>query len=77
MLAKLTSKNQLTIPVELLRALPRSEYFDASVEKGRLVLKPVSVVPAIDLETVRNAIAAAGIGEDEVAQAVKWARKTH
>lgn len=75
MLAKLTSKNQLTLPVDLLRQLPRVEYFEASVADGAIVLRPVQVVPALDLERVREAIAAAGVQEDEVADAVAWARR--
>ena len=74
MLAKLTSKNQLTLPVDLLRQLPRVEYFEASVSDGAIILRPVQVIPAVDLEHIRDAIALAGVQEDEVAAAVRWAR---
>ncbi len=73
MLAKLTSKNQLTLPVDLLRQLPRAEYFEATVDNGAIVLRPVRVVPALDLERVRDAVAAAGATEADVAAAVSWA----
>lgn len=75
MLAKLTSKNQLTLPIDLLRQLPRVEYFEASVDGGTIVLRPVQVVPALDLERVRDAVAAAGSHQDDVADAVAWARR--
>lgn len=74
MLAKLTSKNQLTIPAALLRQVSRAEYFDATVDGGAIVLRPVQMLPAIDLEQIRAAIAAAGATEADVALAVKWSR---
>ena len=76
MLAKLTSKNQLTLPVDLLRQLPVVEYFDATVTDGAIVLRPVQMVPAVDLERVRDAVQAAGASEEDVEQAVEWARKS-
>lgn len=75
MLAKLTSKNQLTLPVDLLRQLPRADYFEASVSGGAIVLRPVQVIPAVDLERVRDAVAAAGVQEKDVADAIAWARR--
>ena len=74
MLAKLTSKNQLTLPVDLLRQLPRSEYFEASVDGGAIILRPVQMIAAVDLERVRDAIASAGTREEEVSEAVLWSR---
>jgi hypothetical protein len=75
MLAKLTSKNQLTIPAELLRKLPEAEYFDATVEDDAIVLRPVRVAPAVDLERIRERMEAAGVTEDDVKEAVRWARR--
>jgi len=75
MLTKLTSKNQVTLPAALLRELPAAEYFDASVEDGALVLKPVRVVPAVDVGAVRDRLAAAGVKPEETRKAVRWARR--
>lgn len=75
MLAKLTSKNQLTLPIDLLRQLPRVEYFEASVDNGAIVLRPVGVVPAVDLEHIRAAVQSAGAWEEDVTDAVLWARR--
>ena len=75
MLAKLTSKNQLTLPVELVRGLPPAEYFDATLESGAIVLRPVQMIPVADLERVRDAVAAAGASEADVPGAVRWARR--
>ena len=41
MLAKLTSKNQLTLPKAAVQALGSVEYFDVLVREGQLVLTPV------------------------------------
>ncbi|MEZ5459250.1 MAG: AbrB/MazE/SpoVT family DNA-binding domain-containing protein [Steroidobacteraceae bacterium] len=41
MLAKLTSKNQLTLPKAVVQALGPVEYFDVRVREGQIVLTPV------------------------------------
>jgi hypothetical protein len=46
MLIKRTAKNQVTLPVRLLEQLPPADYFSATVEHGRLVLRPVRLTPA-------------------------------
>ena len=74
MLTKRTSKNQITLPAALLRQLPETDYFDASVDDGAIVLRPVRIVPAIDLEQVRNQVHAAGAAETDVPAAIQWAR---
>lgn len=71
MLAKLTSKNQLTLPKAVLSSVPEAEYFDIMVEGGRIVLTPVRVQKA---DAVREKLEALGISEEEVEYAVKWAR---
>jgi len=76
MLAKKTSKNQLTLPREIVKVFPDSEYFDISVEDRKIILMPVKIIPAdVTLEGIRNKIAKLGITEGDVAEAVKWARK--
>ena len=41
MLAKKTSKNQLTLPKEIVKDFPNVEYFDVAVNKSRIVLTPL------------------------------------
>ena len=41
MLAKLTSKNQLTLPKAIVQQIDQPEYFDVSLEDGRIVLTPM------------------------------------
>lgn len=73
MLAKLTSKNQLTLPKAAVEAAGNPEYFDIEVRAGQLVLTPVRVQRA---DAVRAKLAALGIGDDDLAAAVQWARAT-
>jgi hypothetical protein len=75
LLTKKTTKNQLTIPKALLDKLPQTDYFDAEVVSDAIVLRPVRMVPAVDIERVRDRLARSGVGQDEVARAVKWARR--
>ena len=76
MLAKKTSKNQLTLPKEIVRAFPDAEYFDVSVKDRKIVLMPVKITPAdVTLEGIRDKMAKLGITGGDVAEAVKWARK--
>ena len=43
MLAKLTSKNQLTLPKAITGAIEATDYFDVTTENGRIVLTPVRI----------------------------------
>ena len=72
MLAKRTSKNQLTLPKAMVEALGSPTYFSATIEDGRLLLTPVDINAA---DKARAKIAALGITEADVTRAVKWARK--
>ena len=73
MLAKLTVKNQITIPKNVLSNLPDVKYFDIEFKEGTVVLKPVKVYDT-DLEQVRAKIKKLGLSDDCVAEAVSWAR---
>lgn len=76
MLAKKTSKNQLTLPQEVVKQFPGTEYFDVSVKDRKIVLMPVRIVPAdATLGSIRDRMEKLGITGGDVAEAVKWARK--
>ena len=76
MLAKKTSKNQLTLPKEVVKSFPDAEYFDVSVKDRKIILMPVRITPAdAALEGIRDKLKKLGITEGDVAEAVKWARK--
>jgi hypothetical protein len=76
MLAKKTSKNQLTLPKEIVKEFSETQYFDVSVKDRKIVLMPVKITPVdMPLEGVRDKMAKLGITESDVREAVKWARK--
>lgn len=72
MLAKLTTKNQLTLPKRIIEAVGSPTYFEVAVEDGRIVLAPAQVNAG---DTVRRKLAELGITEADVADAVTWARR--
>lgn len=72
MLAKLTAKNQLTLPKSVVSGFGDVTYFDVTSESGRIVLTPVHINRA---GAVRAKLAEMGITESDVADAVKWARR--
>jgi hypothetical protein len=72
MLAKLTSKNQLTLPKSVVMSVGKTEYYDVAVESGRIVLTPVRIQQA---DAVRAKLEALGIDEQDVCDAIQWARQ--
>ncbi|MGH8213501.1 MAG: AbrB/MazE/SpoVT family DNA-binding domain-containing protein [Rhodanobacteraceae bacterium] len=72
MLAKLTAKNQLTLPKAAVEAAGNAEYFEIEARAGRLVLTPVRIQRA---NAVRAKLAELNLGDDDLAAAVAWVRK--
>ncbi len=72
MLAKLTSKNQLTLPKAITQAVGPAEYFDVEARDGQIVLTPVRIQRG---DAVRAKLAELSLDESDVAAAVAWARK--
>ena len=73
MLAKLTSKNQITLPKALVSKFPGAEYFAVREADGEIILKPVRMH---SLDSVWRKIESLGITEKDVADAVRWARRS-
>ena len=73
MLAKITSKNQITIPKKIMEQLPDVEYFDVALTEGIVQLKPLQVYDT-DLTAIRSKIKKLGLTPDSVKEAVQWAR---
>jgi translation initiation factor IF-1 len=71
MLAKITSKNQLTLPKSITQAVGPAEYFDVQARDGQIVLTPVRIQRG---DAVRAKLADLGLTEADVADAVVWAR---
>lgn len=72
MLAKLTAKNQLTLPKEVVSGFPGTTYFEIEAANGQIVLTPVRMQRA---DAVRAKLAKLGITEQDAADAVEWARR--
>lgn len=74
MLAKKTTKNQITLPKKIVEALPATDYFDVRLEEGEIVLRPVQVERRT-ADAVRAKLQDLGISEEDLREAVRWARK--
>ena len=72
-IAKLTSKNQLTLPKSITREIGETEYFEVTVEGQQIILTPVKIQRA---DAVRAKLAELGINERDVADAIDWARQS-
>jgi hypothetical protein len=72
MLAKLTAKNQLTLPKAVTNAVGPTEYFDVQARDGQIILTPMRLQRA---DAVRAKLAALDLQEQDVDDAVAWVRK--
>jgi hypothetical protein len=72
MLAKLTSKNQPTLPKSVTDALGPVEYFDVEARGGQIILTPVQIQRG---NAVRAKLAELSITDEDVAKAVSWGRR--
>ena len=78
MLAKLTSKNQITIPKSVISAFQGTEYFDVAEDDGRIVLAPVQAssegAPPERVEALIKNLERLQIPNLNIADAEEWAR---
>ena len=75
MLAKKTSKNQITLPKKIVTELPETDYFDVSMREGAVILRPVTVAePGSRLTIVRRKIKELGLTPKDIDRAIRWAR---
>jgi hypothetical protein len=76
MLAKRTSKNQVTLPKEIVSAFRETEYFDVAIDGNAIRLTPVRITTAgSPLEKMREKIEKLGLTDKDVSGAVQWARR--
>lgn len=71
MLAKKTSKNQITLPKAIITRFGEVDYFDVSTDGESIVLRPLRQSRA---DEARERLALMGITEEDVRDAVEWAR---
>ena len=72
MLAKKTTKNQITLPKKVVARFTGVEYFDVSTDGACIILRPLRKSRA---DEVRAKLAQMGIDDEDVTGAVSWARK--
>lgn len=72
MLAKKTSKNQLTLPKPVVAQFADVEYFEISTDGESIVLRPFRRSRA---DAVRERLASLGLSERDIDAAVDWARQ--
>jgi hypothetical protein len=77
MLCKRTYKNQITLPKKVMEKFEDVEYFKAEIRGRKIVLEPMKITSLADtlLERIRSKIAALGLTERDIEEAVAWARK--
>ena len=71
MLAKLTAKNQLTLPKAVTAAVGATEYFDVQTRGGAIVLTPVRIQRS---DAVRAKLAEMHLTASDITDAVDWSR---
>lgn len=79
MLAKVTSKNQITLPKAVMAQISPSQYFEVEAVNDCIMLTPVRMQKADvgvggGIEAVWRQFEELGITEQDIADAVKWAR---
>jgi len=72
MLAKITAKNQLTLPKSITNELGPVEYFEVEIRNGQVILTPVRIQRA---DAVRAKLVELSLTEQDVSDAVDWARQ--
>lgn len=72
MLAKITSKNQLTLPKSVTEALGPVQYFEVQAKAGQIVLTPVRIQRG---DAVRAKLAELDIDEKTLERALGWSKQ--
>jgi bifunctional DNA-binding transcriptional regulator/antitoxin component of YhaV-PrlF toxin-antitoxin module len=73
MLAKITSKNQITIPKKIIEKIPDVKHFHVEYKNGVVILKPIKFFDT-NLDQIRSKIKKLGLKENSVAEAIEWAK---
>jgi hypothetical protein len=71
-LAKKTTKNQITLPKKVVDRFTGVEYFEVSTDGTCIILRPLQRSRA---DEVRAKLIELGIHDEDVTAAVSWARK--
>ena len=71
MLAKKSSKNQITLPKAIVASFEDVAYFDVTTQNGRIILEPIRTKQG---DEVRSRLESLGISETDVDAAIEYAR---
>jgi translation initiation factor IF-1 len=71
MLAKLTAKNQLTLPKAVTEAVGEAKYFEVQARDGQIILTPVRIQRA---DAVRAKLAELSLTDADIEAALSWVR---
>ena len=71
MLAKKSSKNQITLPKAIIASIGDVDYFDVTIREGKIVLEPVRTKQGGE---VRSRLESLGIRETDIDAAIQYAR---
>ena len=71
MLAKKSSKNQITLPKAIVASIGDVDYFDVTIREGRIILEPVRTKKG---DEVRSRLESLGIRETDIDAAIQYAR---
>ena len=71
MLAKKSSKNQITLPKAIVASFEDVDYFDVTTRNGRIILEPVRTKKGSE---VRSQLESLGIREVDIDAAIEYAR---
>ena len=71
MLAKKSSKNQITLPKAIIASIEDVDYFDITTQNGRIILEPVQMQKG---DEVRSRLESLGIRETDIDAAIEDAR---
>ena len=72
MLAKLTAKNQLTLPKSVTNSLGPVKLFEVVVDNGQIILTPVRIQRT---DALRAKLAELELTQSDIDNAVDWARQ--
>ena len=68
MLAKITARNQLTLPTSITASVGQTDYYDIEVRNGQIILTPVRIQRG---DAIRAKL---DLDEADIADAVDWSR---
>ena len=74
MLAKMTSKNQITIPQSVIKSFKGVQYFQVEADNGHIILNPIKLNSA---DAVRTKLASMHIKTLDIENAIAWSRRSH